>query len=96
MTLEQRVEALEKIVANLKMPSGKAEELAKMMRDTAAEVIKNAQRPGGVMHQRGDKAASEMTAKYDIHVGVNYDNERERLLDIATTSVRDSLHLSRL
>lgn len=50
MNLEQRVEALEKTVANLTMPNGKAEELVKMMQDTVSEVIRNAQRPGGLLY----------------------------------------------
>lgn len=62
MTLEQRIEALEKKVANLTLPNGKAEELAKMMRDVAAETIKNARRPGGIMHHSDEKAVKKETA----------------------------------
>lgn len=69
MTLEQRIEALEKKVANLTLPNGKAEELAKMMRDTATEVIKNAQRPGGVMHKRGEKAANSIATAFEVENG---------------------------
>ncbi|WP_262287650.1 hypothetical protein [Pantoea sp. Marseille-Q5743] len=53
MTLEQRIEALEKAVASLTLPSAKSEELAKMMQDTVSEVIRNAQRPGGALHNNG-------------------------------------------
>lgn len=49
MNLEQRVEALERAVASLTLPSAKSEELAKMMRDVMTETIKNAQRPGGAL-----------------------------------------------
>ncbi|MBZ6385542.1 MULTISPECIES: hypothetical protein [Pantoea] len=63
MTLEQRIEALEKKVANLTMPNDKAEELAKMMRDVAAETIKNARRPGGLMDKPDQEAATLMAAK---------------------------------
>lgn len=62
MTLEQRIEELEKKVASLTLPSATAEELAKMMRDVAAETIKSARRPGGEMHSLKEKAANELTA----------------------------------
>lgn len=96
MTLEQRIEELEKKVASLTLPSATAEELAKMMRDVVAETIKNARRPGGALYKLDQEAAKAMTATYEVRVGVNYDKERDRLLDIATTSLHDSLHLSRL
>lgn len=64
MTLEQRIEALENAVANLTMPNGQSEELAKMMRDTATEVIKNAQRPGGMLNNvENQEAATSRAAK---------------------------------
>lgn len=59
MTLEQRIEALEKKVASLTLPSAKSEELAKMMRDVTTEAIKNSQRPGGALftNESGRKSA---------------------------------------
>ncbi|WP_426608354.1 hypothetical protein [Pantoea anthophila] len=64
MTLEQRIEALEKAVANLTLPNSKTEELAKMMRDTASEAIKNAQRPGGLLNKaENQEAATSRAAK---------------------------------
>lgn len=62
MTLEQRVDALEKAVAKLTLPSTTAEELAKVIRDVAKETIKNARRPGGMMHHSDEKAVKEKTA----------------------------------
>lgn len=66
MTLEQRIEALEKKVANLTLPNGKAEDLAKMMRDTATEVIKNARLPGGELFNAKEKAATFHAAELNI------------------------------
>lgn len=63
MTLEQRIEALEKSMAKLTLPDGKTEELAKAMRDIATSVIKNEQRPGGCLYEQGDgKAAISQAA----------------------------------
>jgi hypothetical protein len=70
MTLEQRVEALEKAVAKLTLPSETAEELAKVMRDVAKETIKNARRPGGVLHKLDEKAA-HANAAYNVSLGIN-------------------------
>ncbi|WP_313687051.1 hypothetical protein [Pantoea sp.] len=69
MTLEQRVADLEKAVANLTLSNDKAEELSKMMRDVAAEAIKNACRPGGRLHQRGEKAAKSNLTAFEIEPG---------------------------
>jgi len=67
MTLEQRIEALEKKVASLTLPNAESEELAKMMRDAAAEVIKNAQRPGGMLNNvENQEAATSRAAKIAI------------------------------
>ena len=63
MTLEQRVEALEKAVAKLTLPSATAEELAKVMRDVAKEAIKDARRPGGTLHKQDQETATLMAAK---------------------------------
>lgn len=68
MTLEERVEALEKAVSNLTQPTSKTKELAKMMRDVAAETIKNARRPGGLLHKKDEKAAIEVAA-FEIKSG---------------------------
>lgn len=69
MTLEQRIEALENAVANLNLPNNKTEELAKMMRDTSIEVIKNSCRPGGILHSHGEKAAVLPTALFKVEHG---------------------------
>lgn len=64
MTLEQRIEALEKAVASLTQLTAESEELAKMMRDVASEVIKNAQRPGGMLNKtENQEAATSRAAK---------------------------------
>lgn len=88
MTLEQRIEELEKKVANLTMPNGKAEELVKMMRDTATEAFKNARRPGGIMHNRGGKAA-KLEAAGSIHFS-------DQLIEIKGEDSSTSLRLSRI
>ncbi|MDI6634378.1 hypothetical protein [Pantoea dispersa] len=71
MTLEKRIEVLEKKVANLTKPNSKAEELAKMMRDTVSETIKNAFLPGGLLFDKNEKAAKTHAA-YKVSLGVNY------------------------
>ncbi|WPO96925.1 hypothetical protein [Pseudescherichia sp.] len=58
MTLEQRIEALEKSMAKLTLPDGKTEELAKAMRDITTSVIKNEQRPGGCLYEQKDGKAT--------------------------------------
>lgn len=64
MTLEQRVEALEKALDNLTLPNSKTEELAKMMRDVATETIKNVCLPGGMLKKNvNQEAATLMAAK---------------------------------
>ncbi|WP_210453139.1 hypothetical protein [Pantoea ananatis] len=70
MTLEQRIEALEKKVANLTLPNGKADELAKMMRDVTTETIKNAQRPGGMLHLSGDNETADVKATVRYEAGM--------------------------
>ena len=42
------------------------------------------------------KAAQEQTASYELKKGLDYDEERDRLLDIAATLTRGSQHLSHL
>jgi hypothetical protein len=96
MTLEQRVEALEKIVANLTMPSGKAEELAKMMRDVAAETIRNARRPGGALHKLDHEKGNILASDYTVKIGINCDADRDGALDHIATVLRESPILSRL
>lgn len=73
MTLEQRIEALEKAVANLTLPGATAKELAKIMQDAASEAIKNAQRPGGTLHQSGSSETADVkeTARYEAGMGVS-------------------------
>jgi hypothetical protein len=76
MTLEQRVEALEKAFASMAMPKTTTEEFSKLMQKVATDVIKNAQRPGGILHKSGviekaaiDSAASRAT--YHLKAGIN-------------------------
>ena len=69
MTLEQRVETLEKAVAKLTLPSATAKELAKVMRDVAAETIKNARRPGGALHKLDEKATKQEAASFNVGAG---------------------------
>lgn len=64
MTLEQRIEALEKAVASLTLPSAKSEELAKMMQDTVSEVIRNSLRPGGEVYAALKQAAGKKDIFY--------------------------------
>lgn len=91
MTLEQRVEALEKELAGMKAQQRADEEVGELMRKLTEEAIKNAQRPGGIQH-----AAQNQTAKIEATSFVIYEKERDRLLDIATSLTHDSLQLSRL
>jgi len=63
MTLEQRIEALEKKVASLTLPNAKSEELEKIMQDAVQNVIKNACRPGGMRSNESKKAANNKAAK---------------------------------
>ncbi|MDJ0473818.1 hypothetical protein QNA27_09160 [Pantoea eucalypti] len=73
MTLEQRVEALEKAVARLTLPSATAEELAKLMRGVAKETIKNTRRPGGILHCSGGNETADVkaTVRYEAGMGVS-------------------------
>jgi len=57
MTLEQRVEALEKELAGMKAQQKSSEEVGELMRKLTEEAIKNAQRPGGVLHAAQKRAA---------------------------------------
>ncbi|MDH2123767.1 hypothetical protein N5J75_11215 [Pantoea brenneri] len=54
MNVEQKLAALEAELAQIKAQQVQVapEELAKQMREVAIEAIKNAQRPGGVLHKR--------------------------------------------
>ncbi|WP_312140798.1 hypothetical protein [Pantoea septica] len=96
MTLEQRIEALEKAVANLALPTATTEELTKMMRDAAAETIKNALLPGGAVHKLDQEAAKSSTAGYTLKTCINYDADREQALDHIATVLRELPVLSRL
>lgn len=58
MTLEQRVEALEIAIANMTVQQSSAEDISEIARKITAEVIANAQRPGGVLN-----AAQKQTAE---------------------------------
>ncbi len=57
MTLEQRVEALEMAIANMAAQQSNAEEITEIARKVTAEVIGNAQRPGGVLNAAQKQAA---------------------------------------
>ncbi|MDT8852972.1 hypothetical protein RN053_20905 [Pantoea dispersa] len=96
MTLEQRIAALEKKVANLTLPMESTEELTKMMQDVATETIKNARRPGGSVHKLNQQAAKSSTAGCITNACINYDADRERALDHIATLLRESPILSRL
>lgn len=64
MNLEQRVEALELAIENMTAQQQNADELKKMMQDTASELIKNACRTGGAIN-----AAQKQTAYYKVGNG---------------------------
>jgi hypothetical protein len=68
MTLEQRVEVLEKAVANMKLSNAQSEELSKIMGKVAKDAIKSAKRPGGLLHKKDEKAAIEVAA-FEIKSG---------------------------
>ncbi|EEW1994423.1 hypothetical protein D9G75_04695 [Escherichia coli] len=57
MTLEQRVESLEKELASIKAQQKANEEFGELVRNLGAEMIKSAIRPGGVIY-----AAQKQTA----------------------------------
>lgn len=57
MTLEQRVESLEKELASIKAQQKANEEFGELVRKLGAEMIKSAIRPGGVIY-----AAQKQTA----------------------------------
>ncbi|NIE98457.1 hypothetical protein F3J38_00010 [Pantoea sp. Acro-805] len=98
MNVEQRLAALEAELAELKGQQSDKKSFSKLVQKITSETIKNSMRPGGLLHrsERNKKAVKPSTAANEVSVSVNYDKERDRLLDIATTSLRDSLHLSRL
>ena len=52
MNVEQKLAALEAELAQIKAQQVAPDELAKQMREVAIETIKDAQRPGGVLHKR--------------------------------------------
>lgn len=60
MTLEQRVEALEKELADMKAQKKTGEEVGDLVRKVAVETIKNAQRPGGFLYAAKHSAAYVM------------------------------------
>lgn len=57
MSIEQRLAAVEKALADLTMQHKTTEELARLMRETAIEAIKREQRPGGAIYAAQNKAA---------------------------------------
>lgn len=59
MTLEQRVEALEKELAGMKAQQKADEEVGELMRKLTEEAIKESNRPGGVLYAAQKRAASE-------------------------------------
>lgn len=70
MNLERRVEAVEAELAELKSQQLETENLAKMMRDVAAETVKNARRPGGMLDKSREQAAIIEVAAFKIKSGV--------------------------
>lgn len=52
MSVEQKLAALEAELAEIKARQAAPEELAKLVRETTIETIKNAHRPGGVLHKK--------------------------------------------
>lgn len=64
MSIEQRLAAVEKALADLTMQHKTTEELARLMRETAIEAIKREQRPGGCLYKLADgKAAQNQVAR---------------------------------
>lgn len=51
MTLEQRLEAVEKALADLTLQQKTTAEISSLMREVATSTIKNAQRPGGALRK---------------------------------------------
>jgi len=62
MTLEERVEALERTVATVVSSNRQTEALSNIMREAAAETIKNASHPGRMI-QLGEEAANLQAAE---------------------------------
>lgn len=52
MNVEEKLAALEAELAEIKAQQAAPEELAKRVREITIETIKNAQRPGGVLHKK--------------------------------------------
>ncbi|WP_161975947.1 hypothetical protein [Erwinia persicina] len=52
MSVEQKLAALEAELAEIKAQQVAPEELAKQVCELTIETIKNAQRPGGVLHKQ--------------------------------------------
>lgn len=69
MTLEQRVDALEMVIANMSAQQGNVEDITEIARKIATEAIANAQRPGGVLY------ATQGQAAYKLALGINYDQQ---------------------
>lgn len=66
MTLEQRVEALEKELANMKAQQKSNEEVGELMRKVTEDAIKKANRPGSILHAAQTRAASTSAISYDL------------------------------
>ncbi|CAH2872383.1 hypothetical protein S406_23100 [Salmonella enterica] len=57
MTLEQRVESLEKELASIKTQQKANEEFSELVRNLSGEMIKSAIRPGGVIYAAQNRTA---------------------------------------
>lgn len=69
MTLEQRVEALEKGLSDMKAQQKANEEFGELVRKLTEDAIKNANRPGGALYAAQKQAASEYNGR--IRLGIN-------------------------
>lgn len=68
MTLDQRLTYVEKALADLTIQQKTAEELSRLMSETATEAIKNEQKPGGCLYKsEGGKAAIMQAAEFKCY-----------------------------
>lgn len=68
MSLEQRLAAVEKTLADLTIQQKTNEELSRLMREAATSAIKSAQRPGGCLYKLGDGKAAISQAAGEIKI----------------------------
>ncbi|HBC9089345.1 TPA: hypothetical protein KE767_004356 [Citrobacter koseri] len=82
MTLEQRVESLEKELASIKTQQKANEEFSELVRNLSGEMIKRAIRPGGVIYAAQKQAAvSTCNNSYDAGFKMRVESSLDEIIN---------------